>query len=68
MHDHYVVFADLVRTLVKHNPLPWQSLALDGEHRVIASNKTIILETRDPAIVSLVIAFANASHRAAMRA
>lgn len=61
MQNYALVAFDLVKTLLETHPLPWKVISLNGEQTVIAtSTKAVIIKTRDPAVASEVVIFANA--------
>jgi len=62
MHNYHAVVADLIKTLLEKDPLPWASQRVNDETYIIATTtRTVIIKTKDPAVASEVLAFANAS-------
>lgn len=61
MQNYALVAFDLVKTLVEIHPLPWKIITVNGEQIVVATaTKAVIIKTRDPAVASEVVIFANA--------
>jgi hypothetical protein len=64
MQNYALIAFDLVKTLVESNPLPWSVITVNGEQTVIAtSTKAVMIKTRDPAVASQVVIFANACNK-----